>query len=245
MRPILLTAAGASLLLGGCRRAPDPPDPQASPLAQIARRSEELQDVAFSEVIEATTGHRVLPAIADEPLVLILARVLDATLDEFNQPGSPLANLRRINEASRFFEERIREGLEADPACSCDSPMTAEGKAQRAGYPDLRILHKASGRVFYLDPKLFETGSETSTLRSFYYEPKSTTSKVTEDAVHLLVGIEHDGNDGDWKFLRWHLVDLHGFRVRLKAEFQASNRDLYRPELLILKGGLSAETPQR
>ena len=29
----------------------------------------------------------------------------------------------------------------------------------------------------------------------------------------------------------WRLVDLFNFRVRLKAEFQASNKDLYRDEL--------------
>jgi hypothetical protein len=51
-----------------------------------------------------------------------------------------------------------------------------------------------------------------------------------------LVGIEHDGNTGKWKFLRWHLVDLADFKVTLKAEFQASNRDLYVPNLIIGEG---------
>jgi 5'-3' exonuclease len=43
----------------------------------------------------------------------------------------------------------------------------------------------------------------------------------------LLCGIEHDGKEGQWTFTRFHLVDLSTLRVRLKAEFQASNAELY------------------
>jgi hypothetical protein len=118
----------------------------------------------------------------------------------------------------------------------CAYPRTAEGNLQRAGYPDLMIRHPESGRVVYLDPKLVQEGSLESDLRTFYFTPSVQTRKVLHDASHLLVGIEHDGNTGKWKYLRWHLVDLARFKVRLKAEFQASNEDLYRPELIIRQG---------
>ena len=36
-----------------------------------------------------------------------------------------------------------------------------------------------------------------------------------------------------WKFTRWDLIDLANFKVKLKAEFQGSNRDLYRPEAIV------------
>ena len=101
------------------------------------------------------------------------------------------------------------------------------GEAQRSGYPDLKITHVASGSVFYLDPKLVEQGSWASTLRTFYFEPKDETLKINDDAVHLLCGIEHDGHDGQWRFIAWKLVDLSRLQVRLKAEFQASNADVY------------------
>jgi hypothetical protein len=61
--------------------------------------------------------------------------------------------------------------------------------------------------------------------------PKQTL-KITDDAVHLLAGIEHDGKDGQWTFTAWRLVDLSKLRVRLKAEFQASNADLYQKSTL-------------
>ena len=105
---------------------------------------------------------------------------------------------------------------------------------QRSGYPDLRLIEQASGSVFYLDPKLVEEGSESSTLRTFYFEPKNETLKITDDAVHLLIGIEHDGKAGAWTFTGWRLVDLSTLKVRLKAEFQASNAQLYRKSILTL-----------
>jgi len=50
-------------------------------------------------------------------------------------------------------------------------------------------------------------------------------------AVHFIVGFEHEHRkDGRWNFTRWDLVDVARFEVKLKAEFQGSNRDMYRPE---------------
>jgi hypothetical protein len=48
-------------------------------------------------------------------------------------------------------------------------------------------------------------------------------------------GLEHQPRekDGAWKFTRWDLVDLAQFKVRLKAEFQGSNRDMYRSEAIV------------
>jgi len=134
---------------------------------------------------------------------------------------------------SSHFEEALLKELERAPEFTCAYPRTASGNLQRSGYPDLLIRHKESDRVIYLDPKLVAEGSLNSSLRTFYFTPRKETNKVLHDAHHVLVGIEHDGNTGKWKFLRWHLVDLADFKVTLKAEFQASNRDLYVPNLII------------
>ncbi len=120
------------------------------------------------------------------------------------------------------------------PGLTCDVPPTRSGEHQRSGYPDLRIIDAESKLVFYLDPKLVEQGSAASTFRTFYFEPKNETLKITDDAVHLLVGIEHDGKSGEWTFTGWRLVDLSTLKVRLKAEFQASNADLYQESELNL-----------
>ena len=74
-----------------------------------------------------------------------------------------------------------------------------------------------------------------SSLRAFYFEPRKATNKVRDDAVHFVVGFEHQTREknGGWKFRRWDLVDLSRFTVNLKAEFQGSNRDMYRAEAIV------------
>jgi hypothetical protein len=73
---------------------------------------------------------------------------------------------------SSHVEDTLRELLNATPDLHCDFPLTAEGKVQRSGYPDLRIVDVESKRVFYLDPKLYAAGSRESSFRTFYFEPK-------------------------------------------------------------------------
>lgn len=185
---------------------------------------------SFATVAEACSAKKVIPLAAKESHTRVQAAIQSAlgrAIEKLNAPDSPVRSLRRINEASRFFEDALHESLNAEPDLSCDVPPNRRGEAQRSGYPDLRIVHEPSGEVFYLDPKLVEDGSWDSTLRTFYFEPKDETLKITDDAVHLLAGISHDGKDGEWTFTGFKLVDLSTLKVRLKAEFQASNKDLY------------------
>jgi hypothetical protein len=199
------------------------------------------RDFEFAVVAEAVSGKKVIPAkgrASEKRVIAAIHAVMGKLLVRMNSDTSPLVGLRRINEGSRFFEDGLMEGLEASEGISCGIPNTREGEAQRSGYPDLRITDDATGDVYYLDPKLMERGSVDSTLRTFYFEPKDTTLKITDDASHLLIGIEHDGNDGEWKFLGYRLVDLSKLKVRLKAEFQASNRDVYHESsVLEMPGG--------
>ena len=135
---------------------------------------------------------------------------------------------------SSHFEDLLRELLNAAPGLSCAFPRTANGRVQRSGYPDLRLVDQETKRIFYLDPKLYAAGSRESSFRTFYFEPKKSTNKVRDDAVHFVVGFEHEpATEGHWKFTRWDLIDLAHFQVKLKAEFQGSNRDLYRPDAIV------------
>jgi hypothetical protein len=181
--------------------------------------------------VQASTGKSVIPLDGKNPahqrITTAIRQALDQTLVELSRPDSPVRQLRRINEASKFFEELLLEKINRIPGLRCIIPPTKSGVTQRSGYPDLKIVDVATGQVAYLDPKLVEAGSERSTLRTFYYEPKDTTVKINDDAMHLLCGILHDGKEGQWTFQTYHLADLSHLRVRLKAEFQASNADLY------------------
>ena len=204
----------------------------------LLNENQQLRGLPFSEVIFDTTGKRVLAVDrkneVDQRVIKQISAALDEVIKKLNSPASPIQNIERINEVSSYFENSLRESLNTIPAMSCDFPRTADGKIQRSGYPDLRLVDLTSKRVFYLDPKLYAAGSRDSSFRAFYFEPKIATNKVREDAVHLVAGFEHQPHkDGRWNFTRWDLVDLSQLKVKLKAEFQGSNRDMYRPEAVV------------
>lgn len=194
---------------------------------------ERLEDVRFAEVAEAVSGCKVLAvdpeSDVDAAMLRLVESALDAMLAELALADNPIHEVGRVNEISRHVEDSLLRYLNEADGYACTIPPNASGKEQRSGYPDLRLLHEASGRVFYIDPKVYKAGSETSSFRTFYFEPKRATNKILDDASHLIVGIGHLGKvDERWQLDSWKIVDLIDFRVRLKAEFQASNRDLYR-----------------
>jgi hypothetical protein len=201
--------------------------------------SRQLRGIRFAEVIFDTTGKRVLPVDpkneVDQRVVKSISAACDETVRRLNVPDSAIQSTTRINEVSSHFEDALRALLNAEPGLSCDFPRMVQGRVMRSGYPDLRIVDLASKRVFYLDPKLYAVGSRDSSFRTFYFEPEIATNKVRDDAVHLIAGFEHEPREksGRWNFTRWDLVDLAQFRVKLKAEFQGSNRDMYRPEAIV------------
>jgi hypothetical protein len=205
----------------------------------LLQEDAQLRGIPFSEVIFDATGKRVLafnPKNETDGRVLKqISGVLDEVMAQLSAPDSAIQGIPRINEASSHFEDLMRELLNKAPGLSCDFPKRANGVTQRSGYPDLELIDQQSHRVYYLDPKLYAVGSRDSSFRTFYFEPKVATNKVREDAVHFIVGFEHEKSaaEGHWKFTRWDLVDLSHFQVKLKAEFQGSNRDMYRPEAIV------------
>ncbi len=182
----------------------------------------------LADVIEQTSGVKILTADSSHADLLAEIEKAGHKISELmSQADSPARQKRRINEVSSLFEDALREELNAHPDLTCDFPKTLAGEAQRSGYPDLRVEHLPSGTIAYLDPKLFEDKSIKSSFRTFYFEPGGKTSKVTEDALHLLIGFPHDGKTGQWTFAKPHLVDLSKLTVKLKTEFSASNKELY------------------
>ena len=208
----------------------------------LLREDHELKGIPFTQVIFDATGKKVLAVRRDDPtdqrVIKAISAVLEEVVKRLNAPDSPIQSIPRINEVSSHFEDVTRELLSAVPGLSCDIPRTADDRIQRSGYPDLRLVDAQTKRVYYIDPKLYAAGSRDSSFRTFYFEPKITTNKVRDDAVHFVAGFEHEPrSEGRWHFTRWDLVDLSHFQVKLKAEFQGSNHDMYRPEAIVASGG--------
>src|SRR5438132_5359482 len=162
----------------------------------LLQEDAQLHGIPFSEVIFDATGKHVLAFNPkDETNARMLKQigtVLDEVMARLNAPESAIQGIPRINEVSSHFEDLIRELLNKTPGLACDFPKTAAGGKQRSGYPDLELVDQESRRVYYLDPKLYAVGSRDSSFRTFYFEPKVATNKVREDAVHFIVGFEHE-----------------------------------------------------
>ncbi|MDQ2659458.1 MAG: hypothetical protein M3Y03_03470 [Verrucomicrobiota bacterium] len=215
-----------------------PPSSVHRLISWLLENDHELRGIPFSEVVSAATGKKMFALNpqdeTDQRVLGQLRTALDEVVRRMNAPESPIQSVARINEVSSHFEDMLREILNVAPGISCDFPKTAEDKVQRSGYPDLRLVETATQRVYYLDPKLYAAGSRESSFRTFYFEPKGATNKVRDDAVHLILGFEHEPRKaGHWNFTRWDIVDLSHFKVKLKAEFQGSNHDMYRPEAVV------------
>ena len=235
--------AASQIFLLGVLPAPPPKSIVETLIPWLLQEDQELRALPLDEVIFAATGKHVRAIDpkneADQRVIKQLRAGLDDVVRRMNEPDSVIQSVGRINEVSSHFEDMVREVMNAAPGLSCDFPKTAQEKVQRSGYPDLRLVDKETQRVYYLDPKLYAVGSRESSFRTFYFEPKMATNKVREDAAHLILGFEHEPRKaGHWNFTRWDIVDLAHFKVKLKAEFQGSNRDMYRPEAIV---GTSAQ----
>lgn len=206
-------------------------------ISWLLQEDRDLRGINFSEVLAATTGKKIIPVdtATDKSWLEKLAVILNQTLAKLNDPSHPIHSAGRINEASRFIEDELLAQCGGVERWTCGIPKTSSGEEQRSGYPDLRLVLE-DGSVVYLDPKLHAADSRESSLRTFYYEPKTTTGKVHDDARHLLIGVQHnEGQGGQLRFEGWEIVDVSKIKVRLKAEFQASNKDMYRDETIILQ----------
>ena len=190
----------------------------------------------FADVIAFSTSKQVIPYDSALPPHQALQNIIHIStqqaITQLNQAASPTKGLSRINEASRHVEDILLKLINQHPEFSCAIPKNLKGKEQRSGYPDLILTHLPSGTIAYLDPKLYAEASEHSSFRTFYYEPKTTTRKIQHDAIHFLLGIKHDGKDGDWSFTGSKIVDIASLPLKLKAEFQSSNKDIYHKDLL-------------
>lgn len=246
MNRTTIFAAVVFALLANARAQQQDDSAAAKFIPWLLEGKEELTQMPFADVIRYATGKQVMSINRDDAVDARVLKQIGAALDQvvarMNEPDSPVQSVARINEVSAPFENMIRDVLNKTEGLSCDFAKTAGEKVQRSGYPDLRLVDADSKRVYYLDPKLYAKGSRDSSFRSFYFEPKVATNKVREDAVHLILGFEHEGrNAGHWQFSGWNVVDLSSFKVRLKAEFQGSNRDMYRPEAIVASGSAAEE----
>lgn len=185
----------------------------------------------FHEVVRILTGtHSVIP-IADANIGLnalnaILRRIAERAADAMKQ--SPIIR-SRPNEVGNDVEVYIKDALEIEPGVSI-MPMPSS-----AGYPDIKIYLHDTDEVVFLECKTFGTGKESSSMRSFYLSPGTAIrAKVDCSTVHILMSFEMKVQGNTYTPLSYKLVDLYDLPCNLKEEWQASNKQLYADQRVLV-----------
>jgi hypothetical protein len=177
-----------------------------------------LGKVSFKDVLELTSPHKIHPINLnqDEDKELIDSLVSSCkSLVALATKARRRYEGARINEVSKSIENELVEEIR----------KTGLGTRilSAQGYPDIELKDKHN-RITYLEVKISGKKEKTG-FRAFYY---SSAKKITSDARHLLLGLGLTKESGNyWKIEEWTLTDLSKLDVHLKAEFNASNIDIY------------------
>jgi len=177
-----------------------------------------LDKVNFKDVLELTSPYKLDPIDLsvndDKELIDALTKSCTDFL-ALCKKTKRVWEGARINEVSKSIENELVEQIRK---VGLDTKILS---AQ--GYPDLEIRDKRN-RVTYLEVKITSKKKKTG-FRAFYY---TTAKKILSDARHLLIGLRVVQVDNKyWKVEEWSLTDLSKLLVSLKAEFNASNIDIY------------------
>jgi len=194
-------------------------------ISSAIKLSKEIGEVSFPELVKATTDYQVIPLDiwnSNEDRILFDA-ITKAAIDLTKLCERTRRRFQgdRINEVGRAIEEEFVQELRK-------TKLYPE-LLGKAGYPDMKIIDQY-GRVTYLESKAVSK-DWTSSLRAFYY---TDGSKIDSDARHLLIGWNIvEERDKYWRIVGWRLSDLSQLKVKLKAEFNASYKELYKRDLVI------------
>jgi len=197
---------------------------------------EAFHGVSFPVVVESTTGRRVLPvdrssetALIDD--IMLIARTLAqdysdihitrATYEEvYDHPPDSF----RPNEVSGVVERLLPRYENTEGLATVSSIVMLH----RGGYPDAYLVEE-SGRKSFLEIKVTTRPNKASPRDFFFTGGKESIRKIDSDGYHLLLGfhIRKITNADEFVIIGWKLVDLAKLEVNLKAEFNATNPDIY------------------
>lgn len=193
-------------------------------IQNIIQFSKEIIPIEFKDVVYATTNKTVIPLDQNNKEDKTLLDTLNSAAKEFVQSWERRRQRfqgGRINEVGRAIEDAFVQELRK-------TNIKAEFLA-KSGYPDIKLIDEYN-RISYLESKAVSKGWD-SHLRSFYY---TTGNKIENDARHLLVAWElTEERDKYWRIVGFKLCDVSKLQMSIKIEFNSSNDDIYRDELVL------------
>jgi hypothetical protein len=186
-------------------------------LKEIFALSKKVDVVPFPLIVKASSGFDIIPVDDKDPQDRALLKTLKEILDSY------LVTLKKSHyrlEGDRPNEvgSRIEGGLVHEMERSSLKVIQLIKK----GYPDIE-LYDAKGRLTYVEVKV-SSSIEPKDLRAFFY---SGGKKIKGNARHLLLSLSiskvlHTPNV--WEVKRYAISDLSNLKVKLKTEFNATQK---------------------
>lgn len=188
-----------------------------------------LNEVPFPDLISATSDYSIIPLDTNNKKD---RELLQSIVNSANELIAICRRSRRRFQGNRVNE--VGKAIEEEFVQQLRTTNLSANLLKQQGYPDIEI-DDIYERKTYLESKT-TSKSWDSGLRSFYF---TTAKKINDDARHLLIGwrVEEE-RPKYWKIEDWRLVDLYGLSLKLKSEFNASNRDVYIETSILDSGGI-------
>ena len=207
----------------------------------IAKFMAPIKSIPFPIAIKAISGRKVIPFDKrnkqDTDLLEKLCQAADIAGKQAFQDG---IFRNRPNEVGNDIEPYVKEALKA-VGLQADTPITQKQRRQAMGYPDIEVID-SYGRITYLECKTYNLANIGTTQRAFYFSPSKESCKVTADARHLVMSfqIEMAQRKGRQAYIpvHWRIYGTDTMVVQVKHEFNANNRQMYRPEALLAEGSI-------
>ncbi len=192
-----------------------------------------MERLPFPVVVEAMTGHEILPIGESEYDRKLLKAAAAACTAAVRESISAPFRANRPNDVSVQAERKLQAHLE-NAGVLVEMPRAENGKGG-GGYPD-RLLW-LDNTPSYLEVKVSrEQNMREGSARNFFYQP-TVNSKIRHSARHLLAGFAmRETAEKSWSLTAWKIADLFGLRVKLKPEYNADNLEIYRSEIVLLEG---------
>ena len=188
-----------------------------------------FKNIPFSIVIKTISGHKILPFDGNNRVNVELLEILRNACEEAMQTAHTQGIISsRANEVGNKIEPFVKDALNNN-GVTADTPINSIGVKQTTAYPDI-LIERPNGEKIYLECKTYNIKNINTTQRAFYFQA-AENSKIMHDAMHLMVSFEIKTaqRDGVNVFVpvSWKIYCLEGLLVQMKAEFNASNRDMY------------------
>ncbi len=206
--------------------------------ATISKFMAPIKNIPFPVAIKALSGYKV---IAFDKSSKEDCRLLDKLKTAARSAGEKAKQVgferNRPNEVGNDIEPYVKKAL-SDVGLKAETPRNVKGKRQGLAYPDIEIT-EPNGRITYLECKTYNIKNIATSQRAFYFSP---SVKITNDARHLLLSYQIERIRRQEKTIfvpvHWRIYTIDDLLVSVKHEFNASNRDMYREEALLVEGSI-------